>query len=89
MSQRKFALDLVARKCGLEGKLVRPLSGRLLPPTVPEKEGLIKREWLLDIQGRSRKRQMQLAEEFGLKEYPSPASGCLLTDIRRRRRDVY
>ena len=82
MSQRKFALDLVARECGLEGKLVRPLSGRLLPPTVPEKEGLIKREWLLDIQGRSRKRQMQLALEFGLKSYPNPASGCLLTDPR-------
>jgi len=82
MSQRKFALDLVARECGLDGKLVRPLSGRLLPPTVPEKEGLIKREWLLDIEGRSRKRQMALAEEFGLKKYPSPAGGCLLTDQR-------
>jgi len=82
MSQRKFALDLVADKCGLEGRLVRPLSGGLLPPTAPEKDGLIKREWLLDIQGRSRKRQMALADEFGLKEYPSPAGGCLLTDNR-------
>ncbi len=82
MSQRKFTLDLIARECGLEGRLVRPLSGRLLAPTVPEKEGLIKREWLLDIQGRSRKRQMKLAEEFGLKSYPNPAAGCLLTDKR-------
>jgi tRNA U34 2-thiouridine synthase MnmA/TrmU len=82
MSQRRFTLDLVARECGLEGRLVRPLSGRLLPPTLPEKEGLIKREWLLDIEGRSRKRQMALAEEFGLKEYPTPAAGCLLTDKR-------
>ncbi len=82
MSQRKFTLDLVARECGLDGKLVRPLCGKLLPPTVPEKEGLIKREWLLDIQGRSRKPQMALADEFGLKTYPSPASGCLLTDQR-------
>jgi tRNA U34 2-thiouridine synthase MnmA/TrmU len=82
MSQRRFTLDLVARKCGLDGQLVRPLSGRLLPPTVPEKEGLIKREWLLDIEGRSRKRQMALAEEFGLTDYPNPAAGCLLTDER-------
>ncbi|OGC90763.1 MAG: hypothetical protein A2W25_13720 [candidate division Zixibacteria bacterium RBG_16_53_22] len=82
MSQRRFTLDLVARECGLDGRLVRPLSGRLLPPTLPEKEGLISREWLLDIQGRSRKRQMQLAREFGLTTYPSPASGCLLTDKR-------
>jgi hypothetical protein len=82
MSQRRFTLDLVERECGSGGKLVRPLSGRLLPPTLPEKEGKIKREWLLDIEGRSRQRQMQLAKEFGLTEYPNPASGCLLTDRR-------
>lgn len=82
MSQRRFTLDLIAKNCGLEGRLVRPLCGRLLPSTVPEKEGLILREWLLDIEGRSRKRQMALAEEFGLTEYPNPAAGCLLTDER-------
>jgi tRNA U34 2-thiouridine synthase MnmA/TrmU len=82
MSQRRFTLDLIARECGLEGRLVRPLSGRLLPATLPEKEGLIQREWLLDIEGRSRRRQMELATEFGLTTYPSPASGCLLTDKR-------
>jgi tRNA-specific 2-thiouridylase len=82
MSQRRFALDLVARNCGLEGRLVRPLSARLLPPTLPEKEGILKREWMLDIEGRSRKRQIALAEEFGLKTYPTPAAGCLLTDKR-------
>jgi len=80
LSQRRFALDLVTKECGLDGRLVRPLSGRLLPPTLPEKTGLIKREWLLDIEGRSRHRQMALAAEFGLTEYPNPASGCLLTD---------
>jgi hypothetical protein len=74
MSQRRFTLDLVAKNCGLEGRLVRPLSGRLLPPTVPEKEGLIKREWLLDIEGRSRKRQMALAEQFGLADDRLPQS---------------
>jgi tRNA U34 2-thiouridine synthase MnmA/TrmU len=82
MSQRRFTLDLIARECGLEGRLVRPLSGRLLPATLPEKEGLIQRNWLLDIEGRSRRRQMELTKEFGLTTYPSPASGCLLTDKR-------
>jgi tRNA U34 2-thiouridine synthase MnmA/TrmU len=82
MSQLRFTLDLIARECGLDGKLVRPLSGKLLPPTVPELQGLIKREWLLDLEGRSRKRQMALAHEFGLTDYPNPAGGCLLTDER-------
>ncbi|HBZ00438.1 MAG TPA: hypothetical protein DEO84_03855, partial [candidate division Zixibacteria bacterium] len=90
MSQRRYSLDLVARECGLAGKLVRPLSGRLLPPTIPEKEGKIKREWLLNIEGRSRKRQMDLAAEFGLTDYPTPAGGCLLTDVNysNRLRDL-
>ena len=80
MSQLKNSLALVNKECGLDGCLVRPLSGKLLPPTLPEKEGLIKREWLLDISGRSRKQQMKLAKKFGLKSYATPASGCLLTD---------
>lgn len=80
MSQRRFTLDLINKECRLDGRLVRPLSGKLLAPTLPEKKGLIQREWLLDIEGRSRKRQMELAAEFGLTEYPSPAGGCLLTD---------
>jgi len=71
---------LIENESGLEGRLVRPLSGKHLPPTVPEKVGLIKRDWLLDIHSRSRKRQMELANQFGLKGYASPASGCLLTD---------
>lgn len=80
MSQLKNTINLIERKSGLDGRLVRPLSGKLLRPTLPEKEGLIKREWLLDLNGRSRKGQMALAEKFGLKKYASPASGCLLTD---------
>ena len=80
MSQLKNTINLIERKSGLDRRLVRPLSGRLLRSTLPEKEGLIKREWLLDLNGRSRKGQMELAEKFGLKAYTSPASGCLLTD---------
>jgi tRNA U34 2-thiouridine synthase MnmA/TrmU len=80
MSQHRGALKQVEREAGVEDRLVRPLSAKLLPPTRPEREGLIDRDRLLDIQGRSRKRQMELAERFGITDYPSPAGGCLLTD---------
>ncbi|HHV72367.1 MAG TPA: tRNA 4-thiouridine(8) synthase ThiI [Clostridia bacterium] len=79
-SQNYRALRLVEEESGYPGLVVRPLSGKLLPPTIPEKEGWIDREKLLDISGRSRKRQMALAEYYGIKEYPSPAGGCLLTE---------
>jgi tRNA-specific 2-thiouridylase len=80
MSQVRDKLNLVVNQSGLKGKLLRPLSAKLLPPTDPELSGLVDREQLEAIQGRSRKRQMELAAEFGLEHYPSPASGCLLTD---------
>ena len=80
MSQVKNKLFLVEKQTGLQGKLVRPLSAKLLPPTDPEISGLLDRELLEGISGRSRKRQIALAKEFGLEDYPSPASGCLLTD---------
>ena len=86
MSQRLDALRIVERDSGLDGYLVRPLSARLLKPTQPEENGLIDRERLMDVSGRSRRRQMDLAERFGISEYQSPAGGCLLTDpiISRR-----
>jgi tRNA-specific 2-thiouridylase len=86
MSQRLDALRIVERDSGVAGYLVRPLSARLLKPTVPEEKGLVDRERLLDISGRSRKRQMKLAEQFGISDYETPAGGCLLTDpiISRR-----
>lgn len=79
-SQVKDKLNLVLNETGLKGKVLRPLSAKLLPPTDAELSGMIDREQLEGISGRSRKRQMELAEEFGLEDYPSPASGCLLTD---------
>ena len=79
-SQVKDKIHLVEREAGLRGKLLRPLSAKLLPPTEAELSGLVDREKLEGISGRSRKRQMALAEEFGLDDYPSPAGGCLLTD---------
>jgi tRNA-specific 2-thiouridylase len=80
MSQNRQALTMVARESGTGDRLVRPLSARLLDETAPEREGLIDRARLLDIQGRSRKRQMELAERYGINEYPNPAGGCLLTE---------
>lgn len=80
-SQRRDPMRTIERESGLEGRVLRPLSAKLLEPTIPEKEGLIDRERLLDISGRSRKRQMELALELGILDYPQPAGGCcFLTD---------
>jgi tRNA U34 2-thiouridine synthase MnmA/TrmU len=80
MSQRKDALNLIEKRADVRGILLRPLTAKNLPPTMPEQEGLVDREKLLDIKGRSRKPQMELAAKLGIKEYPQPAGGCLLTD---------
>lgn len=79
-SQHLNALTLIEREAGLEGRLLRPLSAKLLAETEVEKRGLVKRELLLDIHGRSRRRQIDLAEALGIVDYPCPAGGCLLTD---------
>ena len=80
MSQRRDTLRVVERDSATEGLLLRPLCAKNLKPTRPELEGLVDRARLFDLQGRSRKPQMKLAEEMGLHHYPSPAGGCLLTD---------
>ncbi len=80
MSQRRDAMRIVERDSDLDGKLLRPLCAKHMKPTIPEEQGLVDREKLLDISGRSRRRQMELAERFGIKDYPTPAGGCLLTD---------
>lgn len=80
MSQNRQALETVAKASGWRGRLVRPMSAKLLEPTIPELEGKLDREKLLDISGRCRDRQIALAAEFGIVEYPSPAGGCKLTE---------
>jgi tRNA U34 2-thiouridine synthase MnmA/TrmU len=80
MSQNKSALNAVDKLSGCKGLIVRPLSARLLPITIPEQEKWIDREQLLDISGRGRGRQMELAQQFGIEDYPTPAGGCLLTE---------
>ena len=90
MSQNAQSLLTVEKASGLRGCLVRPLSAKLLEPTVPELEGKLDREKLLDISGRSRDRQIALAAELGIVAYPSPAGGCKLTDdaLGRKLRDL-
>ena len=82
-SQYRKALGIVAEESGLGDRLLRPLSAKLLPPTLPEREGWVDRERLLAISGRSRKIQIEEATKRGLdlEEIPQPAGGCcFLTD---------
>jgi tRNA-specific 2-thiouridylase len=90
MSQRRDAMRLIEKEAGLDGLVLRPLSAKLLSASIPEKEGWVDREKLLKIQGRSRKPQIQLADHFGIRDYPCPAGGCLLTDpgFAQRMRDL-
>jgi tRNA U34 2-thiouridine synthase MnmA/TrmU len=91
MSQRRDAISLIERESGLAGLILRPLSARHFPPTIPEIEGVVDREKLLDLAGRSRKGQYRLAREYDLKEFGCPAGGCLLTDVifAGRLRDLF
>ena len=91
MSQTKPSLHYVAKHSGVPGCILRPLSAKLLPETAPERGGLVDRERLLDLSGRGRKPQIELARKFGLTDYPAPAGGCLLTDkgFGARLRDLF
>ncbi|MBI4834492.1 MAG: hypothetical protein HY811_06715 [Planctomycetes bacterium] len=80
MSQHKQSLDLIEKKSGLTGLILRPLSAKFLEPTIPEKEGWVDRAKLMGLSGRGRRDQMNLAKLFEIKDYPCPAGGCLLTD---------
>ncbi|MCM8760186.1 MAG: tRNA 4-thiouridine(8) synthase ThiI [Candidatus Omnitrophica bacterium] len=90
MSQNLRALKTIEKEAGVEGLILRPLSAKVLPLSIPEKIGWVNREKMFSIVGRSRKIQMELAENFGIKDYPSPAGGCLLTDpgFSRRLNDL-
>ena len=91
MSQYKEALQLIEREAGLEGRILRPLSGKLLPKTEAEIKGFVNSGILRDISGRSRKRQIELTREFNITNYPCSAGGCLLTDkeFARKLRDLF
>ena len=91
MSQTRPSLRYVEKRSGFAGHILRPLSAKLLQPTIAEESGKVYRDRLLDISGRSRKRQMTLAEDFGITDYPGPGGGCLLTDsgFSRRVKDLF
>lgn len=91
MSQGKQTLLMIAKNAGLSDRLLRPLCAKHLPETEPERTGKVDRSRLLDLQGRGRKRQIEMAGSFGITSWPSPAGGCLLTDpiFSRRLRDLF
>lgn len=81
MSQRRDTMPVIARESGAGDRLLRPLCAKLLPETLPEREGWIDRTKLLDLNGRNRKPQMALAASYGIEDYAQPAGGCcFLTD---------
>jgi len=89
-SQHQHQMHTIERESDLEGLLLRPLSAKLLPPSIPEQKGWIDREQLLAISGRSRKEQIVLADALGITDFPQPAGGCCLLpdpNFARRLRD--
>ncbi|MBW3598498.1 MAG: hypothetical protein KY475_14655 [Planctomycetes bacterium] len=86
MSQKRSDLDVISHHADLDGLLLRPLSAKLLPPTIPEKNGWVDRERLYDIAGRGRKKLLALARQFGLRHVPSPSTGCALTEVQFSRK---
>ena len=82
MSQKRNDLDIIAHHSGLDDLLLRPLSAKSLPPTLPEREKWVDRERLFDFVGRSRKGLIALAHELGIKTIPQPSTGCALTEPR-------
>ncbi|MFT5387450.1 MAG: tRNA-specific 2-thiouridylase [Candidatus Omnitrophota bacterium] len=91
MSQKKHSMRCIEKNADVDGRILRPLSAQLLDPTIPEQEGLIDRNKLLSINGRSRKEQISLAKNLGLDAYNQPAGGCLLTDpnFAKRMEDTF
>lgn len=91
MSQMRRPLGIIEQDSGLEGLLLRPLSARLLAPTVPEQLGIVDRSKLLGLSGRSRHEQLDLARQFGMTEFSQPAGGCLLTDetFAKKAKDLF
>jgi tRNA U34 2-thiouridine synthase MnmA/TrmU len=85
-SQNLEAFKIVEKEASVKNLVLRPLSAKLLPETLAEKKGLIDREKLLDIRGRSRKRQLELAKKFNIKNFLPPAGGCILTEVAFKKR---
>ncbi|MFA5144710.1 MAG: tRNA 4-thiouridine(8) synthase ThiI [Candidatus Omnitrophota bacterium] len=80
MSQKLNTMRLIEKESGLEGLVLRPLSAKVLEPSIPEKQGWVMKDKLLAISGRGRREQIAFARELGVNDYPCPSGGCLLTD---------
>lgn len=80
MSQRYDALNAVKKLSTVGDLIIRPLSQKRLPDTLPIREGWVNKDDMLDFQGRSRTPQLKLAEELNLNEVLNSGGGCLLTD---------
>lgn len=91
MSQLKHTLNHIEKESGIAGRLLRPLSAKLLRPTIAETDGRVDRNRLLDISGRGRKRQFEMAHNYGITDFDLPGGGCLFTDthIASRIRDAF
>lgn len=80
-SQLKRKMPIIAKQSQTDDILLRPLCAKKLEPTLPEREGWVDREQLLDFEGRNRTPQIKLAEHYGFKDFAQPAGGCcFLTD---------
>jgi tRNA-uridine 2-sulfurtransferase len=92
MSQLKQKMRILDKEADHDGRLLRPLSAKLLPPSLAEREGWVDRDQLFDFSGRSRKPQMALATHYGFHDYAQPAGGCcFLTDVSyaKKLRDLW
>jgi tRNA U34 2-thiouridine synthase MnmA/TrmU len=76
LSQRRRAIDMIDAACGLEDRLLRPLSAHLFEPIAVERDGRVDRDRLYGFSGRSRRPQIELARRFDLTGFMSPAGGC-------------
>jgi len=90
MSQKLNTMRLIEKEAGIEGLVLRPLCAGVLEPSIPERQGWVDRDRLLAINGRGRREQIALANQFGINDYPCPSGGCLLTDpeFSRRLKDL-
>lgn len=91
MSQKYNVILLIEKQAQLEGKILRPLSAKILPPTEAEIQGWVNRNELLSIQGRTRKEQLSFADKYSVKGFSCPAGGCLLTvkQFVRKLKDLF
>jgi hypothetical protein len=80
MSQKRVDFDIIEKASGLVGRLLRPLSAKLLQPTIAEIEGLVDRDKLFAFSGRGRSALIELADKFAVAQTPTPSTGCRLTE---------